>query len=193
MAQHFDSADKYIDRRQARRDSRSGHPTGKPATSPAFVALHRVDQEVGSLLAFMTWHRQHGISSDHVPVLEHMIAFFPIYADLSGGAAVTAMDPGRIAEHVLSLNERDAEFAASFCAALHEYMHFLGKPAAGPALGKANGFCTVSFITGCTTKNFPPQGGRAREPQAVVRPPAKVREGHGQAPLRQAGCESVSD
>lgn len=120
-------ANKSRRRQQARRNSRSGRPTGKPATRPAFVALHRVDQEVGSLLAFMTWHQEHGISSDHVPVLEHMIAFFPIYADISGGAAVTAMDPGRIAEHVLSLNERDAEFAASFCAALHEYMHFLGQ------------------------------------------------------------------
>lgn len=81
---------------------------------------------MGSLIAFVTWHREHGKLPDHRPVLEHMMAFFPIYADISGGAAVTAMDPGLIAELVASLNERDAEFAACFCASLHEYMHFLG-------------------------------------------------------------------
>ena len=54
------------------------------------------------------------------------MAFFPVYADISGGAAVSAWDPGLIAELVESLNERDAEFAASFCASLHEYLHFLG-------------------------------------------------------------------
>ena len=120
-------ANKSRRRRQARRKPRSGHPARKPATRPVSTASNQRDQELGSLVAFVDWHREHGISSDHVPVLDHMIAFFPIYADISGGAAVTAMDPGLIAEHVVSLNKRDAEFAASFCAALHEYMHFLGQ------------------------------------------------------------------
>ena len=82
---------------------------------------------MGSLIEFITWHREHGILPDHRPVLEHMMAFFPIYADISGGAAVTAMDPGLIAKLVASLNARDAELAASFCASVHEYMHFLGQ------------------------------------------------------------------
>ncbi|MBD1542137.1 hypothetical protein G9E11_07735 [Arthrobacter sp. IA7] len=59
--------------------------------------------------------------------MEHMIEFFPVYADISGGAAVTAMDPRLIAKLVVSLNARNTEVAASFCAALHEYMHFLGQ------------------------------------------------------------------
>ena len=62
---------------------------------------------------------------DLVPVLEQLTAFFPVYAELSGRAAVTAMDPGLIAEFVEFLNERDAEFASFFCAVLFEYMHFL--------------------------------------------------------------------
>lgn len=62
---------------------------------------------------------------DILPVLAQLQAFFPIYAELSGGAAVTAMDPGLIAEHVGLLNERDADLASFFSAVLFEYMHFL--------------------------------------------------------------------
>ncbi|MBT2597547.1 hypothetical protein [Arthrobacter sp. ISL-72] len=80
---------------------------------------------MGSLIAFVTWHREHGMLPDLVPVLGHLIAFFPIYSDISGGATVTAMDPGLIAEHVELLKESDAEFASFFCASLYEYMHFL--------------------------------------------------------------------
>jgi hypothetical protein len=72
----------------------------------------------------VSWHREHGILPER-PVLEHLTAFFPIYAEISGGAPVTAMDPGLIAEFVEGLNECDADFASFFCASLFEYMHFL--------------------------------------------------------------------
>ncbi|MBT2549236.1 hypothetical protein [Arthrobacter sp. ISL-65] len=80
---------------------------------------------MGSLFAFVTWHREHGMLPDILPVLAQLTAFFPTYAEISGGAAVTAMDPGLIAEHVELLNERDADLASFFCAVLFEYMHFL--------------------------------------------------------------------
>ena len=60
-----------------------------------------------------------------LPILEQLAAFFPIYTEISGGAPVTAMKPGRIAEFVEVLNERDADFASFFCASLFEYLHFL--------------------------------------------------------------------
>ncbi|MFE4835007.1 hypothetical protein ACFRAU_10010 [Arthrobacter sp. NPDC056691] len=82
---------------------------------------------MGSLLAFMAWHKEHGTTSDPVPVLADMMAFFPVYADISGGAALTAMDPALIAQKLDSLEERDPEFSASFSSSLHEYVHFLGQ------------------------------------------------------------------
>ncbi len=57
------------------------------------------------------------------PVLEQLTAFLPIYTEISGGAPVTAMDPGRIARFVESFD--DADFASFFCASLFEYLHFL--------------------------------------------------------------------
>ena len=60
-----------------------------------------------------------------LPVLEQLTAFFPIYAEVSCGAPVTAMDPGLIAKFVEVLNECDADVASFFCASLFEYMHFL--------------------------------------------------------------------
>jgi hypothetical protein len=71
------------------------------------------------------WHREYGILPDVVPVLEQLTTFFPIYAEISGGAAVTSMDPGLIAEFVDALNEHDADIASFFCASLFAYMHFL--------------------------------------------------------------------
>lgn len=73
----------------------------------------------------MCWHWEHGILPDLVVVLKQLTAFFPIYAEISGAAAVTAMDPGLVAEYVEFLNEHDAELASFFCAVLFEYMHFL--------------------------------------------------------------------
>ncbi|MFF2243224.1 hypothetical protein ACFVTM_03450 [Arthrobacter sp. NPDC058130] len=92
---------------------------------PAPVASHQSDQEQGSLIAFMYWHREHGIVPDVVPVLEQLSTVFAIYAEISGGAAVTAMDPGLVAEFVDSLNEHDADIASFFCLSLFAYMHFL--------------------------------------------------------------------
>ena len=60
-----------------------------------------------------------------LPVLEQLTAFFSIYTEISGGAPVTAMDPGRIARFVESFDERNADFASFFCASLLEYLHFL--------------------------------------------------------------------
>jgi hypothetical protein len=62
---------------------------------------------------------------DIFPVLVQLTTFFPTYAEISGGAAVTAMDPALIAEHVDLLNERDADHASFFSAVLFEYIHFL--------------------------------------------------------------------
>lgn len=112
-------------RRQPADRSASGHRAGKPAPGAAPLASHPEDQELGSLIAFGRWHRKHGILPDIVPVLEQLTAFFPVYAEISGGASVTAMDAGLIAELVDSLNDRDAELASFFCASLYEYMHFL--------------------------------------------------------------------
>lgn len=99
------------------------HRAGEPGGRPASVASHD-DQALGSLIAFVHWHREHGVLPE-LPVLEQLTAFFPIYAEISGGAPVTAMDPGLIAECVEVLNERDSDFASFFCASLFEYMHFL--------------------------------------------------------------------
>ena len=63
--------------------------------------------------------------ADVTPILVQLKAFFPIYAELSGGAPVSAMDPGLVAQHVELLEARDPEFASLFCAILFEYMHFL--------------------------------------------------------------------
>jgi hypothetical protein len=79
---------------------------------------------MGSLVAFVPWHREHGILPE-LPVLEQLTAFFPMYAEISGDAPVMAMNPGLIAEFVEALNECDAEFASFFCASLFEYIHFL--------------------------------------------------------------------
>lgn len=37
---------------------------------------------------------------DIFSILAQLTTFFPTYAEIPGGAAVTAMDPGLIAEHV---------------------------------------------------------------------------------------------
>jgi hypothetical protein len=89
------------------------------------MASSQRDQELGSLFAFVSWHREHGILPEIVHVLAQLQAFFPLYAELSGGAVVTAMDPGLIAQHVELLEERDPEYASFFCTVLFEYMHFL--------------------------------------------------------------------
>jgi hypothetical protein len=70
------------------------------------------------------WHREHGILPE-LAVLEQLTAFFPMYAEISGGAPVMAMKPGLVAEFVDGLQENDAEFASFFCASLFEYIHFL--------------------------------------------------------------------
>ncbi|WP_146033090.1 hypothetical protein [Arthrobacter sp. AFG20] len=118
-------ANKSRRRRQKNRKPRSGHPAGKPASRAVSAASHQRDQELGSLFAFVDWHREHGILPELVFVLAQLQAFFPLYAELSGGAAVTAMDPGLIAQHVELLEERDPEYASFFCAVLFEYMPFL--------------------------------------------------------------------
>ena len=118
-------ANKTRRRRQAKRKSPSGHPAGKLAIRPVSMASNQRDQELGSLFAFVDWHREHGVLPDLLLVLAQLQAFFPLYAELSGGAAVTAMDPGLIAEHVEVLEERDPDYASFFCAVLFEYMHFL--------------------------------------------------------------------
>ena len=59
------------------------------------------------------------------PILEQLTAFFSIYDEISGGAPVTAMDPGRIARFVESFDEPNADVASFFCASLFEYLHFL--------------------------------------------------------------------
>ncbi|MCX6499117.1 MAG: hypothetical protein NTU93_09990 [Arthrobacter sp.] len=112
-------------RRQPTDRSPSRRGTGKRAPGPAPAASHQGDQEQDPLIAFVHWHREYGILPDVVPVLEQLTRFFPIYAEISGGAAVTAMDSGLIAEFVDALNEHDAEIASIFCASLFEYMHFL--------------------------------------------------------------------
>ncbi len=100
------------------------HRAGKSGSRPASL-VSRHDQELGSLIAFVGWHREHGILPE-LPVLEQLTAFFQIYTEISGGAPVTAMDPRRIARFVESFDEPDADFAAFFCASLFEYLHFLG-------------------------------------------------------------------
>jgi hypothetical protein len=110
-------------RRRPARRSTSGHRAGKPARRPGSRAS-RHDQALGSLIAFVGWHREHGILPE-LPVLEQLTAFFAIYDEISGGAPVTAMKPGLIAEFVEVLNERDADFASFFCLSLFEYLHFL--------------------------------------------------------------------
>ena len=116
-------------RQPARRKFSSGRCAGNPvygSNQAASLASLQSAQELDSLIpAFVCWHWKHGILPDLVPVLAQLTAFFPIYAKISGGAAVTAMDPGLIAEFVEFLNEHDAEFASFFCAVLFEYMHFL--------------------------------------------------------------------
>jgi hypothetical protein len=116
-------------RQPARRNSSSGHCAGNPvhsANQAATLASLQSAQELDSLLpSFVRWHWEHGILPDLVPILEQLTAFFPIYAEISGVAAVTAMDPGLTAEFVACLNERDPEFASFCCASLFEYMHFL--------------------------------------------------------------------
>ncbi|MFE4229516.1 hypothetical protein ACFRJ8_16710 [Arthrobacter sp. NPDC056886] len=113
-------------RQPATRNSSSGHRSGNAAHSAKdSLASHQSAQELDSLVpAFVRWHREHGILPE-LPVLEQLTAFFPIYTEISGGAPVTAMDPGLIADLVEVLNERDADFASFFCASLFEYLHFL--------------------------------------------------------------------
>ena len=60
-----------------------------------------------------------------LPALAQLTAFFAIYPEISGGAPLTAMDPGRIARFVESFDEPDADFASFFCFSLFEYLHFL--------------------------------------------------------------------
>jgi len=110
-------------RRRPTNRSTGGHQAGKPAGRPGFRASH-YDQALGSLIAFVGWHREHGILPE-LPVLKQLTAFFPIYTEISGGAPVTAMDPGRIARFVESFDESDADFASFLCASLYEYLHFL--------------------------------------------------------------------
>jgi len=78
---------------------------------------------MGSLIAFVGWHREHGVLPEF-PVLVQLAAFLPIYTDTSGGQ-VTAMDPVRIARFVEALDQRDKSLAPIFCASLHEYLRFL--------------------------------------------------------------------
>lgn len=78
---------------------------------------------MGSLIAFVGWHREHGILPE-LPVLAQLTAFLPIYTQTTGGQ-VTAMDPVRIARFVEALDKRDDSLAPSFCASLHEYLRFL--------------------------------------------------------------------
>ncbi|MGP4031136.1 hypothetical protein [Pseudarthrobacter sp. 1C304] len=108
-------------RRPARRSS-GGHQAGKPAGSPGARALCR-DQALGSLIAFMTWHRERGTLPEPI-VLVQLSTFLPIYTNASGGQ-VTAMDPVRIAKFVEALDESDDGLAPLFCASLHEFLHFL--------------------------------------------------------------------
>ncbi|WP_157360929.1 hypothetical protein [Arthrobacter sp. EPSL27] len=110
-------------RRPARRSSSSTRRAGKPSGRAASLSAHQ-DQALGSLIAFVGWHREHGILPE-LAVLEQLNAFLPVYAEISGGAPVTAMDPRLIAEWVKVLNERDADLAAFVCFCLFEYMHFL--------------------------------------------------------------------
>ena len=160
---------------------RSGHPAGTTATRAACLALNQGDpQEVGSLFAFVTWRRKNGMLPDILPVLAQLQAFFPIYAELSGGAAVTAMDPGLIAEHVGLLNERDADLASFFSAVLFEYMHFLRDTGRWSRHHESHRVLhDVLYRTGFSTKNSSPWGGHACEPEAVAPwPPARVRDRH---------------
>ncbi|MDQ0754340.1 hypothetical protein [Arthrobacter sp. B3I4] len=110
-------------RRQPARQSAPVRRAGKPHVRPVSVALHR-DQEMGSLVALVPWHREHGAVPE-LSVLILLTAFFPVYAEFSGGAPVTAMDPGPIAAIVEELNKRDAAVGSFFCACLFEYVHFL--------------------------------------------------------------------
>lgn len=110
-------------RRRPARRSTGGHQAGNPAGRPG-SRTSRHDQALGSLIAFVGWHREHGILPE-LPVLEQLTAFFPIYTEISGGAPVTAMDPGRIARYVESFDAPDADFASFLCASLFEYLHFL--------------------------------------------------------------------
>ena len=96
---------------------------GKPAGRPGCRAS-RHDQALGSLIAFVGWHREHGILPER-RVLEQLTAFLPFYTEISGGAPVTAMDPGRIVRFVESFGEPDADVSSFFCASLFEYLHFL--------------------------------------------------------------------
>ncbi|HKS00503.1 MAG TPA: hypothetical protein VJS86_02430 [Arthrobacter sp.] len=112
-------------RRKTRRTAQSGRQSVRYAPKRVSPALLQGDQELGSLFAFLAWHQECGILPDVNPVLVQLKAFFPIYAELSSGAPVSAMDPGLVAQHVESLEDRDPEFAGYFCAVLFEYMHFL--------------------------------------------------------------------
>ena len=110
-------------RRRPASRSTGGHRAGNPAGRPGSSAS-RHDQALGSLIAFVGWHREHGILPEP-PILEQLTAFFSIYDEISGGAPVTAMDPGRIARFVESFDEPNADVASFFCASLFEYLHFL--------------------------------------------------------------------
>ncbi|WP_346927257.1 hypothetical protein, partial [uncultured Arthrobacter sp.] len=83
---------------------------------------------MGSLIAFVGWHREHGILPEPT-VMVQLAAFLPIYTNTSGGQ-VTAMDPVRIARFVEALDKGDDGLAPFFCASLHEYLHFLRDPPA---------------------------------------------------------------
>jgi len=108
-------------RRRPASRSTSGFRAGKPGRPVSRSPRH--DQALGSLIAFVGWHREHGTLPE-LPVLEQLTAFLPIYTQTSGGQ-VTAMDPARIARFVEAFEEPDDGFAAFFCASLHEYLHFL--------------------------------------------------------------------
>ena len=110
-------------RRRPESRSTGGHRAGNPAGRSGSRAS-RHDQALGSLIAFVRWHRQHGMLPE-LPVLEQLTAFLLIYTEISGGAPVTAMDPRRITKFVESFDDPNADLASFFCASLFEYLHFL--------------------------------------------------------------------
>jgi hypothetical protein len=117
---------------------------------------------------------------DIFPVLAQLTTFFPTYAEVSGGAAVTAMDPGLIAEHVDLLNERDADLASFFSAVLFEYIHFLRDTDRWSGTDESHRLLHEVLYRGILNEKLSPAGW-PRTPEAFVRSPAIVRERHGQA------------
>ncbi|WP_157365120.1 hypothetical protein [Arthrobacter sp. QXT-31] len=162
-------ANKSRRRRLKKRNTRSGHPAGRRAPRPVLCAPNQRDQEMGSLIEFITWHREHGTSPDNRPVLEHMMKFFTAYAHISDGAAVTEMDPELIAALVASLIEYDAELAASFCASLHEYIHFLVDTGRWSGTREGKRALHTVVYHGMHHENLLPRGGRGGRPAPLKR------------------------